>query len=78
MAGSISRRNEMVFMAYEISPLPDGRTEIRCTPGDIVHIALIKDHNAWTVEEDPERRTYHNPVDVLNRARVIGNDPDFH
>lgn len=64
-------------MAYQMFPLSDARIEIRCAPGDIVHVAFDYQDDTWTVEEDPEHRKFRNRSEAVDRARVVGKDPDF-
>ena len=64
-------------MAYEIFELPNSRFEVRCTPGDMVHIAFDYSDDTWTVEEDPQHIPFRNRGEALDRARLIGRDPDF-
>lgn len=45
-------------------PLPNARNEIRCAPGDIVHIAYGDEDDTGTVKEDPAHRTF--------RAEMLG------
>jgi hypothetical protein len=63
-------------MAHQIVELPNARTQVRCIPGDIVHVAFDAYLDRWTVEEDPQQIRYQNKSDALYRARVIGKDPD--
>jgi hypothetical protein len=64
-------------MAYQLIPLPNGRYQVRCVPGDIVHIAFDALNNRWTVEEDPKHQTFRSRDDAVGLARIIGRDPDF-
>lgn len=59
-------------------PLSNARLEVRCAPGDIVHIAYDPYMDTWAVEEDQEKRTFRNRGEALDRARFLGKDPDFH
>jgi hypothetical protein len=56
--------------------LQNGRIEVRCAPGEIVHITPNPD-GSWTVDEDPEHRVFPNRGEALDRAREIGEDPDL-
>jgi hypothetical protein len=64
-------------MAYELLPLSNGRLQVRCVPGDILHIAYNALDDAWTVEDDPVHRTFRTRGEAIDRARFLGNDPDF-
>jgi hypothetical protein len=64
-------------MAYETFALTNARLEVRCAPGDIVHVAFNGYDVTWTVEEDPEHRIFRNRGEAIDRARFIGRDPDF-
>jgi hypothetical protein len=64
-------------MAYEIFALTHNRIAVRCAPGSVVHIAFSGEDDTWTVEEDPDHQTFHTRGAALNRARIIGKDPDF-
>jgi len=68
----------IAFMAYQIFPLQNARYEIRCAPGDIVHVVWDLRNDTWAVEEDPEHLTYRNRSDAIDRARLVGKDPDYH
>jgi hypothetical protein len=67
----------MGHMAYQVFRLGDGREEVRCAPGEIVHIGFISAVGEWFVEEDPDRRMFHVYGDALDRARNVGKDPDW-
>jgi hypothetical protein len=64
-------------MSYEQFPLSNARTEVRCSPGDIVHIAYNGLDDTWTVEEDPHHHMFRTKGEALDRARLVGKDPDF-
>jgi hypothetical protein len=64
-------------MGYTITVLQTGRLEVRCAPGDIVHMTFHPDDNSWTVDEDSERRVFRNRGEALDCAREIGRDPDL-
>ena len=64
-------------MAYQIFPLSNARIEVRCAPGDIVHVAFNPIDDTWTVEEDSEHRTFRTRGEAVDRARIVGRDPDF-
>jgi hypothetical protein len=64
-------------MAYEMLSLPDARIEIRCVPGDIMHIAFNGIDDTWMVEEDPHHAKFRTRGEALDRARLLGKDPDF-
>ena len=76
MAEHESQRYDSL-MAYEIFDLPNSRFEVRCAPGDIVHIAFDYSDDTWTVEEDPQHILFQNRGEAVNRARLVGRDPDF-
>jgi hypothetical protein len=63
-------------MAYQAFKLKDGREEVRCAPGDIVHMTPHSD-GTWTVDEDQECRVFRNRGAALDCAREIGQDPDL-
>ncbi len=64
-------------MAYEIFALANTRIEVRCAPGDIVHVAFNVYDDTWVVEEDPEHLAFRTRGEALDRARLVGRDPDF-
>jgi hypothetical protein len=64
-------------MAYELIPLLNSRYEVRCVPGDTLHIAFNFRNATWTVEEDPKHQTFRSRDDAVGLARIIGRDPDF-
>jgi hypothetical protein len=64
-------------MAYEMTVLQNGRLEVRCAPGEIVHITFRFSDDTWAVDEDPERQVFLTRSEALDRARFIGNDPDL-
>lgn len=66
-----------LLMAYELFRQSNARLEVRCVPGNIVPIAWDPDNDTWTVEEDESHQTFRNQGDALDRARLIGKDPDF-
>ena len=64
-------------MAYQILHLTNARTEVRCAPGSIAHIAFNGVTDSWRVEEDLDRREFRTFGDALNLARLLGGDPDI-
>jgi len=64
-------------MAYDKTVLSNGCVEIRCAPGDIVHYRFNISDTKWTVDEDPEHTRFQNEGEALDRARLIGRDPDL-
>ncbi|GEM_PF-3399296 len=76
-AATARTRAIIPYMAYELHALTNARLEVRCTSGINVHIAFDGINDRWTVEEDPEHRTYQNRGDALDRARFLARDPDF-
>jgi hypothetical protein len=65
---------DRVLIAYDLIPDANARLELRRIR-DIVHIAFDPQSDTWTVEEDPEHRSYQNPGEAIDRARLIGKGP---
>ena len=64
-------------MAYQIADLGNGREEVRCRYyGRLTHI-VCRSENEWIVEEDEQGRVFPNRQMALDRARQIGQDPDY-
>jgi len=64
-------------MAYETFALTNARLEVRCAPGDIVHVAFM----VMTTHGRSKKIQNIGPLGTvaraIDRARFIGRDPDF-
>jgi hypothetical protein len=45
--------------------------------GSVRPLSLDFEKGKWTVDENPERQEFTSENEALNRARVIGGDPDL-
>jgi hypothetical protein len=57
--------------------LQNGRLEVQRRPGNVVHVSFDAYNHRWTVDEDSEHLTFRTQEEALNRARLIGPDPDL-
>jgi hypothetical protein len=64
-------------VAYDVFHLDGGIVRVKCSPGVFVHYRWNFEREKWTVDEDPEQQEFTSENGALNRARVIGGDPDL-